>query len=301
MTAGAEPTWHGDNADVAPEDEREAADTVDEQEPTVPGVDTATRGYTTREQQEIDRHGRGLHEEYVSTNCPICKSEEAEPAQTLGQLLQSVSPEFASEDQDVLEQIGRGVAKQLAGGKSKAKIVKEFVKDGWSEESATVFVEEVEAQPAGTWVFYAGFWQRFGAYLLDYLIVLVVAGIPAILVALITYEAERPAVHTFFTQDQEDAAVATAEGAFAVVGLVITIVYLYIGNSFGGTLGKRAFGLRVVSASDGGNIGLERGLNRIFVYPLGSIAGVGWLWMVGDDQKQTWHDKAAGSIVVRKR
>lgn len=37
MTAGAEPTWHRDNADVAPEEEREAADTVDEQKPTVPG------------------------------------------------------------------------------------------------------------------------------------------------------------------------------------------------------------------------------------------------------------------------
>ena len=163
-------------------------------------------------------------------------------------------------------------------------------------------MDELAAQPAGTWVFYAGFWQRFGAYLLDYLIVLVIAGIPAILVALITYEAERPAVHTFFTQDQEDAAVSTAEGAFVVVGLIVTVVYLWIGNSFGGTLGKRAFGLRVVSASNGGNIGLERGLNRIFVYVLGPIPlGVGWLWMVEDNQKQTWHDKAAGSIVVRRR
>ena len=29
------------------------------------------------------------------------------------------------------------------------------------------------------------------------------------------------------------------------------------------------------------------------------IGGLGFLWMVWDKNKQTWHDKAAGSYVIR--
>ncbi len=41
---------------------------------------------------------------------------------------------------------------------------------------------------------------------------------------------------------------------------------------------------------------LVRGLSAIFSV---AVAGLGWFWMLWDPERQTWHDKIAGTIVVR--
>ena len=41
---------------------------------------------------------------------------------------------------------------------------------------------------------------------------------------------------------------------------------------------------------------LVRGLSAIFSV---AVAGLGWFWMLWDAERQTWHDKIAGTIVVR--
>jgi uncharacterized RDD family membrane protein YckC len=46
-------------------------------------------------------------------------------------------------------------------------------------------------------------------------------------------------------------------------------------------------------------IGYPRAFLRWLVSILSAIvAFLGYLWMIWDPQKQTWHDKAAGSVVV---
>jgi uncharacterized RDD family membrane protein YckC len=71
------------------------------------------------------------------------------------------------------------------------------------------------------------------------------------------------------------------------------------GGTRGQTLGKRLFGLRVIDLAHGGPIGNSRGFIRNIVRVLSWVAfGLGYLWMLWDREKQTWHDKAAGTVVV---
>lgn len=86
------------------------------------------------------------------------------------------------------------------------------------------------------------------------------------------------------------------------------------GSHAGQTLGKRALRIRAVSNLTGDSIGVERGFMRSLlplafgVLSLASVV-VGFvaivaglldgLWPLWDAQHQTWHDKTAGSVVVR--
>ena len=70
----------------------------------------------------------------------------------------------------------------------------------------------------------------------------------------------------------------------------------------GATPGKRIVGLRVTDESGGGAIGYRRATVRRLVYVIGGwLLFVGWLWGLRDPQTQTWHDKAANTIVIQNR
>jgi uncharacterized RDD family membrane protein YckC len=71
------------------------------------------------------------------------------------------------------------------------------------------------------------------------------------------------------------------------------------GQPSGQTLGKRVLGIRVVDDATGGSIGYARALLRFVVSGISFIALLfGYLSMLGDSAGQTWHDKAARSLVV---
>ena len=71
------------------------------------------------------------------------------------------------------------------------------------------------------------------------------------------------------------------------------------GGPTGQTLGKKALGIRVVDFDGGGSIGYGRGLIRYLGRILSAIpCGLGYFWMLWDNEKQTWHDKLATSVVV---
>jgi uncharacterized RDD family membrane protein YckC len=92
-------------------------------------------------------------------------------------------------------------------------------------------------------------------------------------------------------------------GAYILFALYILYATLMIGR-FGQTLGNKAVGTRVVSASTGGPISYWRALGRsaadvvlllLFVIPW--IISV--LWPLWDSRNQTLHDKMADTVVVR--
>lgn len=71
--------------------------------------------------------------------------------------------------------------------------------------------------------------------------------------------------------------------------------------TFGGqTLGKRALGVRVIGP-DGSPPGFLRAVLResIGKYISEFVFCLGYLWMLWDDDQQTWHDKIAGTTVER--
>jgi uncharacterized RDD family membrane protein YckC len=123
----------------------------------------------------------------------------------------------------------------------------------------------------------AGFWIRFAAFFLD-LFALLVPYI-ALIVAFGT-----PAAKTLMLF------VATAYFA------------LLESSRSGQTLGEKAAGIRLIDLNTAESITPGRSLIRtlgrwvsFFVF------GLGYLWMLWDPEKQTWHDKMGGAVMVPVR
>jgi uncharacterized RDD family membrane protein YckC len=119
----------------------------------------------------------------------------------------------------------------------------------------------------------AGFWQRFGAALIDGIIV----GIVAIALFIIL------------------------KGVGYALGVLIGAAYFvyFEGGPTGQTPGKKALGIRVIDFATGGPIGH----GRAFIRYIGKIVSsipiyLGYLWMLWDRENQCWHDKFAGDVVV---
>jgi uncharacterized RDD family membrane protein YckC len=71
------------------------------------------------------------------------------------------------------------------------------------------------------------------------------------------------------------------------------------GSPSGQTLGKRAMNIRVIDYATGGPLGVPKALIRYVGRILSSIpCFLGYLWALWDPEKQTWHDKIAGTVVV---
>ena len=86
-----------------------------------------------------------------------------------------------------------------------------------------------------------------------------------------------------------------------VIDTVIGIAYIvgFIGSVRGQTPGMMVTRIRVVSITDGGPIGYLRSLIRWLASLASALALLlGYFWMIWDREKQTWHDKAAQSVVV---
>lgn len=67
----------------------------------------------------------------------------------------------------------------------------------------------------------------------------------------------------------------------------------------GQTIGMRAWRLVVVDAR-GHYPSARQALIRLLVMPLSLLmGGLGWLWVLIDKSGRTWHDLAAGTLVVR--
>jgi uncharacterized RDD family membrane protein YckC len=119
----------------------------------------------------------------------------------------------------------------------------------------------------------AGFWRRFAAVLIDGILL-------GIVIAILT---------------------AALKTTGYVLGVLIEIGYFtyFEGGPNGQTPGKMALGIRVIDFQTGGSIGYGRAAIRWFSRILSTVViYVGYLWMLWDREKQTWHDKLAGSVVV---
>jgi len=105
----------------------------------------------------------------------------------------------------------------------------------------------------------------------------------------------------------DGASTYTTPAAMAISLLWLFFVLSYHPASwyvFDCTLGQRALGLRVRRRSDGQSLGFGAVNVRYVVFcvetlifPLGLIAGA---MAANDPMKRTWHDEAAGSVVVKR-
>jgi uncharacterized RDD family membrane protein YckC len=86
-----------------------------------------------------------------------------------------------------------------------------------------------------------------------------------------------------------------------LLGILAMGAYFVVleGGATGQTLGMKALSIRVVDMHNGGPIGAGRATVRALVqFFLSGILYLGYLWMLWDKEKQTWHDKASSSVVV---
>lgn len=144
-----------------------------------------------------------------------------------------------------------------------------------------------EAAPGlATPLVYAGLWSRGGAMAIDLVVFLLWSG---------AFEALYGAV-------LPDPAVLGPITASSLVALLGFWAYLVVATgTTGGTLGKHALGLRVVTTAferpDWETVLFREVVGRIIVTGTG---GVGYLWAAIDGRKQGWHDKVADTLLVRR-
>jgi uncharacterized RDD family membrane protein YckC len=146
--------------------------------------------------------------------------------------------------------------------------------------------EEAQGPPGGD-VVYSGWWRRVGALLIDNILLLVPT---VVFFALV-----------FVPND-------TVAGIAAVLALLFWIVvpffyFTYCHGKWGQTIGKRAVRIRVRRDVSDAPISFGSAFGR---YAIVFVFGIFWipllldyLFPLWDSQKQSLHDKVAGSVVVR--
>ena len=171
---------------------------------------------------------------------------------------------------------------------------------------ATIASGDVDA--AAPALRYASFWIRVGATLIDGL-VFIPLSIPFLIAVWnrMSTEVDRSIA------SGQPVDVTRSMGRYAGWALAVAVAtYAYqalMVRYFGGTIGKLAVGIRVRTA-DGNVVGWREALLRpilqliigvgSFVPGAGLITLLDDLWMLWDRQKQTLHDKVAGTIVVHR-
>ncbi len=93
-------------------------------------------------------------------------------------------------------------------------------------------------------------------------------------------------------------------GVMAAVLLPILYVIWYLSLMRQGlSPGKKLLGLQVVDQQTGGIPGFGKMFVREVVgrFLSGIVFGLGYLWAIVDKNAQAWHDKIAGTVVVKAR
>lgn len=134
---------------------------------------------------------------------------------------------------------------------------------------------------------YAGFWVRFGATIVDTILILIVT-LP-LLYALYG--------DAYFAYDGW----LYGSGDFLISYVMPAVIVIAFWNSKQATPGKMALSLRILDARTGEPASTGQYIGRYFAYIVSALPlGLGLLWVAFDGRKQGWHDKLAGTVVVRQ-
>jgi uncharacterized RDD family membrane protein YckC len=135
---------------------------------------------------------------------------------------------------------------------------------------------------------YAGFWIRTGAAIIDTLLIMVIS-LP-LLVAIYGW--------AYFDASQ---AVSVRPGEFLITWVLPAVAVIAFWIVRQATPGKMAVSTRIVDAETGQPASTRQLIGRYFAYYAACIPfGLGILWVAFDRRKQGWHDKLAGTVVVRR-
>jgi uncharacterized RDD family membrane protein YckC len=136
---------------------------------------------------------------------------------------------------------------------------------------------------------YAGFWVRTLASLIDTAIILAIT-VPLLLV--------------FYDTDDlfgEEAKSVAGPADFFITWILPIIFTILFWMRKKGTPGKLVLSAQVVDAETGENLSLRQSVIRYLGYFVSMLPlCLGFIWVAFDKKKQGWHDKMAGTVVIRK-
>jgi uncharacterized RDD family membrane protein YckC len=146
---------------------------------------------------------------------------------------------------------------------------------------------------------YVGFWRRVMAFFIDKIILfatslfILFVGVLALSLGFLSHYS-----------DIVPERVAEATISFVFIYLLMTVFismlyFTYFHGTIGQTFGKMIFGIRVIQ-STGEQMTLGVGFLRWVGYSISAIVfTLGFVWIAFDGKKQGWHDKIAGTVVIR--
>ena len=138
-----------------------------------------------------------------------------------------------------------------------------------------------------------GFWIRFIAYTIDGLL-LNVLGLILMRIGIFAFGLGSSGMEGLEVEE-----VFSVIVPYFVFMVIINITYYtYFHGSTGQTLGKMVCKLKVVRVN-GNPLGYGKAFLRWIGYIISSIFYLGFLWAAWDKNKQAWHDKIAGTYVIR--
>ena len=136
-----------------------------------------------------------------------------------------------------------------------------------------------EATALGVTTNKAGFWIRTFAYIIDGIGIGIVSS----------------ALGTIIGRDS-----TASSGLNLLLGLAY-FAYFWSAQGGGQTLGMRVFNLKVIR-TDGSALTLTQALIRYVGLFISFVCfAIGVIWVAFDAEKQGWHDKIAGTYVVRTK
>jgi uncharacterized RDD family membrane protein YckC len=133
---------------------------------------------------------------------------------------------------------------------------------------------------------YAGFWIRFGAMLIDLVVMIILLYIPLTMIYGEEYWIGEQFIYGFWD---------------VILGYIVPIVVtIWFWLRYSGTPGKMATKLRIVDAATGNKMTTGQAIGRYFAYTIAILPlCLGLIWVGIDKKKQGWHDKLAGTVVIR--
>ena len=154
---------------------------------------------------------------------------------------------------------------------------------------------EIELKEGDKFCYYCGYnfgiekanvGERFGSWILDVIIVNVIGGIAGFVLGLwwaVTFPYEEEAL----------------EGIASLLGIIISMGYFtyFFGN--GQTPGMKVMKIKLCGTDGTYPIRYTRGFLRwVGMIISGVVIGLGYLWILIDENRQGWHDKIAGTYVI---
>ena len=134
---------------------------------------------------------------------------------------------------------------------------------------------------------YVGFWRRVWATIIDSILLMAVLFPP--LISIYGWE--------YF----DSTALIVGPADFFISWVLPAVVWVLLWRKYQATPGKLAISARIVDARTGRPATTAQYVARYLGYYVSLVfLGLGYIWVAFDDRRQGWHDKIAGTIVIRK-